>query len=151
MQIISNIALISINETLFVQLISFLIFLFIINRIMFRPLRRIIIERENYIEKINLDIIDAEKSLDSVTDQIRQKEAAVRTEAFELSEKVREQGMRKSVKMFSAVRAEIIDLQSKARTEADAQLTEARKKLDNESKALAISIMEKVMERRLVL
>ena len=39
MQIISNIALISINETLVVQLISFLIFLFIINRIMFRPLR----------------------------------------------------------------------------------------------------------------
>ena len=151
MQIISNIALISINETLFIQLISFLIFLFIINRIMFRPLRRIIIERENHIEKINLDIIDAEKSLDSVTEQIKQKEATVRTEAFELSEKVKEQGMRKSVKMFSAARADIIDLQSKARIEADAQLTEARKKLDSESKALAISIMEKVIERRLVL
>ena len=40
MQIISNIALISINETLIVQLISFLIFLFVINRIMFRPLRK---------------------------------------------------------------------------------------------------------------
>ena len=35
MQIVSNVALISINETLVVQLISFLIFLFVINRIMF--------------------------------------------------------------------------------------------------------------------
>lgn len=151
MQIISNIALISINETLIVQLISFLIFLFIINRIMFRPLRRVITERENHIEKINMDIIDAGKSFDDVTAQIRQKEASVRTEAFELSKKIREQGAQKSVKMFSTVRAEIIDLQSKARIEADAQLAEARKKLDNESEVLAISIMEKVLERRLVL
>lgn len=73
MQIISNIALISINETLVVQLISFLIFLFIINRIMFRPLRQVMIERENHMEKINLDIVDAGKSLDRITDQIIQK------------------------------------------------------------------------------
>ena len=151
MQIISNIALISINETLVVQLISFLIFLFIINRIMFRPLRRVMIERENHVEKINLDIIDSGKSLDNVTDQIKQKKTAVRSEAFEVSEKIREQGMQKSAKMLSAVRAEINDLQSKARTEAEAQLTEARKKLENESEVLSISIMEKVLERRLVL
>ncbi len=151
MQIISNIALISINETLVVQLISFLIFLFIINRIMFRPLRRVMIERDNHLEKINLDIIDAGESLYSVTDQIKQKKTAVRSEAFEVSEKIREQGMQKSAKMLSAVRAEINDLQSKARTEAEAQLTEARKKLENESEVLSISIMEKVLERRLVL
>ncbi len=151
MQIISNIALISINETLVVQLISFLIFLFIINRIMFRPLRRIIMERENHVEKINLDIAAAGKSLDGVTDQIREKETAVRTEAFDLSKKAREQGTRESAQMFSAVRAEIIDLQSKARIESAVQLAEARKKLDNESKILAVSIMEKVLERRLIL
>ncbi|MBW2593583.1 MAG: hypothetical protein JRE58_11420 [Deltaproteobacteria bacterium] len=151
MQIINNIALISINETLLVQLISFLIFLFIINRIMFRPLRRVMIERENHVEKINLDIIDAGESLYSVTDQIKQKKTAVRSEAFEVSEKIREQGMQKSAEMLSAVRAEINNLQSKARTEAEAQLTEARKKLDNESEVLSISIMEKVLERRLVL
>ena len=151
MQIISNIALISINETLVVQLISFLIFLFIINRIMFRPLRRVMIERDNHVEKINLDIIDVGESLYSVTDQIKQKKTAVRSEAFEVSEKIREQGMQKFAKMLSAVRAEINDLQSKARTEAEAQLTEARKKLENESEVLSISIMEKVLERRLVL
>ena len=34
MEIVSNIALISINETLVVQLVSFLLFVFIINRVM---------------------------------------------------------------------------------------------------------------------
>ncbi len=150
MQIISNIALISINETLVVQLISFLIFLFIINRIMFRPLRRIMIERENHMEKINLDIVDAGKSLDRITDQIRQKKTAVQNEAFDLSKKIREQGIQKSAKMLSAVRAEISELQSNARINADTQLASARKKLDAESEVLAVSIMEKVLERRLL-
>ncbi len=150
MQIISNIALISINETLVVQLISFLIFLFIINRIMFRPLRRIMIERENHMEKINLDIVDAGKSLDRITDQIRQKKTVVQNEAFDLSKKIREQGIQKSAKMLSAVRAEISELQSNARINAETQLASAREKLDGESEVLAVSIMEKVLERRLL-
>ncbi len=150
MQIISNIALISINETLVVQLISFLIFLFIINRIMFRPLRQVMIERENHMEKINLDIVDAGKSLDRITDQIIQKKTVVQNEAFELSKKIREQGIQKSAKMLSAVRAEISELQSNARIDADTQLASARKKLDAESEVLAVSIMEKVLERRLL-
>ena len=41
MQIVSVEALLSINETLIFQLLSFLIFLFIIKRMMFRPLRGI--------------------------------------------------------------------------------------------------------------
>ena len=150
MQIISNIALISINETLVVQLISFLIFLFIINRIMFRPLRRIMIERENHMEKINLDIVDAGKSLDRITDQITQKKTMVQNEAFDLSKKIREQGIQKSAKMLSVARAETSKLQSDARIDADTQLARARKKLDAESEVLAVSIMEKVLERRLL-
>ena len=52
--------------------------------------------------------------------------------------------------MLSAVRAEISELQSNARIDADTQLASARKKLDAESEVLAVSIMEKVLERRLL-
>ena len=151
MQIISNIALISINETLVVQLISFLIFLFIINRIMFRPLRRILMERESHMEKINIDIIDAGKSLDSVMNQIRRKKETIQNEAFGLSQKRRDQGIQKSEQLLSAVRAQIGELQTKARIEAEDRLVEARKKLDTESEMLAVNIMEKILDRRLLL
>ena len=60
MQIISNIALISINETVIVQIISFLIFLYIINRIMFKPLRGVMADRENHIKSIQQDIVSAD-------------------------------------------------------------------------------------------
>ena len=83
MQIISTVALISINETLIFQVISFLIFLFIINRILFRPLRRIMAERDAYIENIQKDIIDAQNQIEDLTNQIQKQEEAVRDEAFE--------------------------------------------------------------------
>ena len=52
MQIISNVALISINETVVVQLLSFLLFLYIMNRIMFRPLRNVMAQREDHLKQI---------------------------------------------------------------------------------------------------
>ena len=69
MQIISTIAMISINETLIIQLISFLIFLFIINRIMIQPLRSVSREREAHIQKIELDTVAAEKKVEQVVKQ----------------------------------------------------------------------------------
>ena len=63
MHIISNIALITINETLFIQLISFLIFLFLINRIMFKPLQKTIQQREEHINGIASGIESSKNQL----------------------------------------------------------------------------------------
>ena len=88
MQIISNVALISINETLIIQVISFLIFLFIINRIMFRPLRKVMNERETYVENVQKDIVEAENQFEDLTHQIKAQENAVRHEAFKQKEQL---------------------------------------------------------------
>ena len=74
MHIISNIALISINETLFVQLLSFLIFLFIINRIMFRPLKRVMNVRVDYIDQIKTDTVDAIQEFEKLTEKLKMQE-----------------------------------------------------------------------------
>ena len=84
MQIVSNIALISINETMVVQLISFLIFLFVINRVMFRPLRNTMQEREHDIEGIRVDIRDAEKKLEKTLQQVQDENAAVRKAGLQM-------------------------------------------------------------------
>ena len=78
MQIISNVALISINETLIIQVISFLIFLFIINRIMFRPLRNVMNDRKSHISKIQQDIVNAQSEYETLTDQIAAQEINVK-------------------------------------------------------------------------
>jgi F-type H+-transporting ATPase subunit b len=73
MEIISNIALITINATLFHQLVAFLIFLFIINRIMFRPLRSVMAERDDMIEKIKLDTMDAGETIERLNNELKER------------------------------------------------------------------------------
>ena len=150
MHITSNIALISINGTLAFQLISFLLFLFIINRLMFRPLRNVMEERDGHIGKIESDITDKEKEFQNVTDQLQQQESTVKKEAFLLQLELEDAGSRQAAEILDAARKEIATLKGAAQKKVDAQISEASKDLSKASEALAISIMEKMLDRRLV-
>jgi F-type H+-transporting ATPase subunit b len=149
MQIISTVALISINETLIFQVISFLIFLFIINRILFRPLRRTMAEREAYIENIQKDIIDAQNQFEDLTDQIKEQEKAVRNEAFEQQVKLEESANRQAAEILASVREEINVSKEQARKNIDAQISTTRKDIQKEAENLATSIIETVLHRSL--
>ncbi len=148
MQIISNIALISINETLIVQVISFLIFLFIINRVMFRPLRSIVAERQSHIEHLRQDIVAAGKKFESLINQMEEQEAGVKMEAFMQKKKLEETGNRQADEIFVSTRKAITAEKNKALMEVDAQVLEAKKYIKRESETLARSIIEKVLDRR---
>lgn len=149
MHIISNIALISINETLFVQLLSFLIFLFIINRIMFRPLNNVMNERVNYMDKIKADTVGAIQELEDLTEKLKIHESEVRSQALEMKRKLEESGSDKSAEIFASTRKEIEAIKEKSEMEINVKISEARKHLQEESEALAIKIMEKLLDRRL--
>jgi len=150
MHIISNIALITINETLFVQLISFLIFLFIINRIMFRPLQNTMIERESYIGQMNRDIADATQELQSLTNKLQTKERETRSQAFELQGEIEKSGKNEADTIFASVQEEIKDRRQQAEKEVDTLLSDARKNIKKESESLVVNIMECLLDRRLV-
>jgi len=149
MEIVSNIALISINATMFHQLIAFLVFLFVINRIMFRPLRSVMGERESFMEKIRLDTVDATKEFERLTANLKAKESTVRLEAQDVRREIEEKGGREAVEILESARQEISSIKAKAETAVDAQIAEARKRLRQESAALAVNIMEKMLDRRL--
>lgn len=150
MHIAYNVALISINETLFFQLISFLIFLFIINRLMFRPLRNVMGERDNHINKIQQEILDTKNEFENLTNQLQQQESAVKVEAFKLQEEIEDTGKQKAAEILNSNRQEIETLKDRTQKEVDTQISEARKDIFKESEFLAVSIIEKVLDRRLV-
>ena len=150
MEIISNIALITINATLFHQLVAFLIFLFIINRIMFRPLRSVMAERDDIIEKIKLDTTDAGETIDRLNKDLKERESEVRKEAFKVQHELEEKGKQESAEIMKSTLQEIEVLKDKNEATVNAQIMEAKKDLQKESEALALNIMEKLLDRRLV-
>jgi F-type H+-transporting ATPase subunit b len=149
MEIISNIALISINETLIAQLVSFLIFLYIINRVMFKPLLSVLNERNEHIDKMYREIAGAEQELDNVKRMLSENEATVKEEAFAIKKKLESAGDLKAAEIFREAKTQIEAMRESARKEVKAQLDEAKKSIQKESEILVYQIMEKVLERRL--
>jgi len=147
MEIISTVALININETLIFQVISFLIFLFIINRIMFRPLRKVMNERETYIETVQKDIAAAEIQFEDLTNQIQAQENAVREEAFKQKDQLETSGSQQAAEIMASTREEINALRMEAQKDVDARISAARKHVEKESEDLAKHIIETVLYR----
>jgi F-type H+-transporting ATPase subunit b len=148
MEIISNIALISINETLIVQVIGFLIFLFVINRIMFRPLQNVMSDRDIHIEGIKRDIVQAQKEVTSFTSQIQEQDIAAREEAFGLRDQLEAAGSQQAKEIFESVKKEIVANSQKIQKEIEVRIAEERQSLEKESEALALNIIEKILDRR---
>lgn len=147
MQIISNIALISINETLIVQVISFLIFLFIINRIMFRPLRNVMDERKSHIDRIQQDIANAHSEYEVLTDQIQVRENDVRNEASEQRQQLTAKGQQQAADIITSAREEISAMKTEAEKEVDLQIAAARKRIQMEAEDLSKKIVATVLHR----
>ena len=149
MDIVPNIALISINETLIIQVISFLIFLYIINRVMFRPLRNVMAERDRHIENLKADTAGAQKKFDSITDQINEQEAAVRKAALLTKARLEDEGNSEADKILAAVRKEIAEKNEAAKNDVEARVAAARTEIQTESETLAVNIIETILDRRL--
>jgi len=147
MQIISSIALISINETLVIQVISFLILLFILNRIMFRPLQKTARERNRYVKEVLQEIDDAEKDIEHHKQEIERKRSAVREKAFEIIKGLEDAGGMEAEKIVDAAAQDISILREKANKEIETQISEAKKNLQKESEGLSIHVIEKILDR----
>jgi len=149
MQIIDTVALITINETLIFQVVFFLIFLFIMNRILIRPLRRVMAERETFIEDVQKEIIDAQNQFEDLTHQIQKQEKAARDEAFKQQAKLEAAGNQQATEILRSVRKEINASKEQAREDIDRQISAARKHIQKEAEDLSKSIIETVLHRSL--
>jgi F-type H+-transporting ATPase subunit b len=149
MQIVSNIALISINETLIVQLISFLIFLFVINRLMIRPLRTAQTEREFYIERILRGMSAAETEIEDLARQVHRQENKAISAARRISGELEDAGKQEAEAILSVAHQEAEKISRETDRKIKDLLAEARRSVQQEADALALGMMEKLLDRRL--
>jgi F-type H+-transporting ATPase subunit b len=148
MEIIKTTALITINETLWVQMIGFLIFLFLINRVMFRRVRRNIADRETHFDTLRQDILDLKEEMGSLLKQTEDEEQQLRAAAREIDEDLRQEGRREADAVISKALAEIRVLQQEAEERLKASMARARQQVDAAAKELTPSIIQHLMNRR---
>ena len=107
-------------------------------------------ERDDIIEKIKLDTTNAGETIDRLNKDLKERESEVRKEAFKVQHELEEKGKQESAEIMKSTLQEIEVLKDKNEAIVNAQIMEAKKDLQKESEALALNIMEKLLDRRLV-
>jgi F-type H+-transporting ATPase subunit b len=149
MKIVETISMVSINETFFIELISFLIFLYLINRMMFRPLQGVMQERDQHMSGLSQSIEDARQKIRELNQQLESQEKEAVDEANRQRTEMEDQGAKQAEAVLAESRKQISAIQSENQREVDAQIAAARDRLQTEAERIAEEMMEKILDRRL--
>jgi F-type H+-transporting ATPase subunit b len=141
--------MISINATLVLQVIHFLVLAFILNRLMFKPLLKLVNERTQYIEKAKNDISDAEEEAIRLSENYAGTERNARKSASAERAELRKNGMLEAEASYGETLKEVASIRSEAEREAEREMEKTKPFLRDEATALAEEIMERVIGRRI--
>ena len=107
--------MISLNATLFIQVVNFLLLMWILNRLLFGPIVRAIEEREEKIRRLLKNTEEISSQAQGVKEDYEKKMKQAHVKAFEAKEKVRTGGVEEAERAVK-----------KALSEAEKSLTETR-------------------------
>ena len=149
MEIVAQTELVSINATMIVQVLSFLIFLFLIHRLMLRPLRATMDARQTDLKRIEREIKGKEKQIAELSAKMQKEAAALRAEAFLESETMETAGKQEAQVILEQTQEQIASRHRTANEDINRRIQAAQQELIREVETLATAIMEKLLERRL--
>jgi len=141
--------MISVNATLFVQVLHFLLMVFIMNRLLLRPTLRQIDEREKHIVQAKKDTEDMAIEAERLAEKRLFVEKEARRKAGEERNSMKEEAAAAAHTIFEKTRVEVSEIRARMDKEIEAQVKEATAVLDQEVAKLAEDIVEKIAGRRL--
>jgi F-type H+-transporting ATPase subunit b len=140
--------MISINATLFVQIVHFLVLAFILNRLMFRPLLKLIGERNHYVEKTKGEIKEFGSEMERIREEILDKERKARREAAKERFQIRNAGIAQADEYLQTSQEQVVSIRSEAEQRARSELKKTKPRIQKEAAALVNDILEKVVGRK---
>jgi len=139
--------MVDINISLLIQLANFLVLLVVLHVILFKPIRSIMLERQQNISGSFTDAKTAQEKAQSLLEQYNVSLAEAKQKAAAAYGVLYQQGLDAQRDMISAERGKASDQLDKARGEIAAAATAARTDLKRETELLAKEISAKMLGR----
>ena len=141
--------MIELNWTLFMQMVNFLILLFILNQLLFKPILRIIDERKAKVNGAFDEVRRLEGSSEEKLKLYQEQIQTARIKALSQKEGIKVEGVEAARRLLDQVKEETdrVFLQAKERIEKESTI--AREALRRQSEEMAVGIAEKLIGRSL--
>ena len=128
-----------------VQMGSFLLFLFLLNNILFKPFLNILTVREEQVKSALAAAGDANEKRDKTLASIQAELTNARHEAKDIIASAKEEGLAEQKKLLDKAQTEAASIVAKAASELQAATSAARAKLQEDVDAIASEVAHRLI------
>lgn len=141
--------MLEINATLIVQIIAYFVLLYLLNRLLFKPVMAVIEKRREKTEGTLKGAADIEKEVEEGLEAYRERLKDETAKAQEARAAIKKAAVEKEKALLDSARKEAQDEITRMKAELEKGKGSALESLKEESKKLSTTIAEKVLERKL--
>jgi len=140
---------VSLDYSLGIQIVNFILLIFILNRLLYKPLLGMIDKRKQQFAESEAEIRRLQETVEQKMAAYEEKLRQAKATAIEQKNEIIRQGADEAREIIDAVRAEIPGLMEQFQVRMEEEIDAAKKTLTGQSQKLSLEIAEKVLGRSL--
>ncbi len=139
--------MLEINSTFFFQIGNFLLLLFLLNIVLFRPIRRIMIRRDDELDSLQKSIEDYQGRSEQNEKNIEEGMVLARKDGFAVKEKLKGTGLEEEKLVLQGANSSVEEKLGKAKSEMEMKMADVRKALKDQVAGFSTELAEKILGR----
>jgi len=139
--------MLDIDHTLFIQIANFLVLLFILNIILFRPIRKMLSHRQAEMSASERTIADLRDRISQLAEELEQSKTAARKDGFKERENSKNEGRDEEAKMVQGTLGSVGEKIKAAKEGIERNMADLRQSLNKEVSLFSQELAEKVLGR----
>jgi len=139
--------MLKLDYSVFIQIANFLILIFILNIVLYRPIRRILGQRKDEMNTLQSATGDYQSKAARYAEQLEENMAGARREGYKEKEEKRAEGLDLEKKMYQGETYSAGQRIEKAKAEIELQMREGRRSLEKEIGVFSKELAEKILGR----
>ena len=139
--------MVSLDYTILVQMVNFIILIFILNALLYKPILGIIGKRKQKMDESDSEIKHMNQTVEQKMAEYEEKVRLAKVDAMEQKNAIVKEGSDVAKGIIDAVRGEIPAMMEQFHAKMEKEVEEARAILHSQSQKISLDIAEKVLGR----
>lgn len=140
--------MLAVDSTIFIQIANFLLLLLCLNIFLYKPIRRILIQRNQEINSLQEMIETCRNQVEQSSKGIEENKVQAQKEGYTVRENLKGRGQEEERMILQEANTLVENKIGKARSEMEAELVNVRKSLEVQLDAFSKELAEKILGRR---
>jgi F-type H+-transporting ATPase subunit b len=139
--------MVSLDATIFLQITNFLLLIFILNVLLYKPILKIMNNRKMRLQSSDDEIKALQQTIEQKTAEYEEKIRLAKLEAMNQRNEIQKEGAEEGKRIIDQAKEEIAKMLDDFKIKMAKEMDDARQILNTRSRAISMEIAEKVLGR----